>query len=102
MLIEQTLESMRAMRLLGMAEAMEEQMQTPGARKLSFEDRIGLLIERERIHRTDRRVTRLHLSELGLEIAWHHPHQPAFVVRIFQSGNRVIEDFVIDFHDCSG
>lgn len=59
MLTEQTLESMRAMRLLGMAEAFEEQLQTPGARKLSFEDRIGLLIDRERIHRTDRRITRL-------------------------------------------
>ncbi|MFC1543942.1 IS21-like element helper ATPase IstB [Gemmatimonadota bacterium] len=59
MLMEQTLESMRAMRLLGMPEAMEEQMQTPGASKLSFEDRIGLLIEREQLDRNDRRITRL-------------------------------------------
>jgi DNA replication protein DnaC len=59
MLMEQTLASMRAMRLLGMAEALEEQMQTAGAGKLSFEDRIGLLIEREQLDRDSRRITRL-------------------------------------------
>lgn len=59
MLMEQTLASMRAISLLGMSEALEEQMRTPAAGKLSFEDRIGLLIEREQLDRNGRRFSRL-------------------------------------------
>ena len=59
MLIEQTLARLRELRLDGMASALEEQQGSPDAAGLSFEDRLGLLLEREATAREDRRLTRL-------------------------------------------
>jgi len=59
MLIEQTIEEMRALRLTGMVEALEEQLRTRAASELDFADRLALLIEREKTAREDRRFTRL-------------------------------------------
>lgn len=67
MLIHPTLESLRALRLAGMAEALEEQLQSPAAAELVFEDRLALLIEREQTHRQDRRLARL-LRQATLKI----------------------------------
>lgn len=59
MLIEQTLTRLHALRLTGMATALEEQRGVPDVAQLSFEDRFALLLEREQAARADRRLTRL-------------------------------------------
>ena len=59
MLTNQTVESLRRMRLTGMAEAFLAQNQDPGCRELSFEERFGLLVDRESTYREDRRLKRL-------------------------------------------
>lgn len=73
MLTEPTLEKLRAMRLTGMAEALLEQKEQPGARKLAFEDRLGLLVDAEYLYRQNRqqerrlRVAKLRQSQASLE-----------------------------------
>ena len=59
MLIEQTFTQLRELRLTGMADALEEQQAVPDVQSLSFEDRLGLLVEREATVRQDRRLNRL-------------------------------------------
>lgn len=59
MLLEPTLTQLRHLRLDGMAAALEEQQAVPDVQSLSFEDRLGLLVEREATVREDRRLTRL-------------------------------------------
>lgn len=67
MLIQQTLDQLHALRLPGMAAALEEQLASAAARELSFEDRLALLVERERTCRDDRRLQRL-LQEARLRL----------------------------------
>ena len=67
MLIQQTLEQLHGLRLVGMAAALEEQLASSAARELAFEDRLALLVERERTCRDDRRLTRL-LQEAKLRL----------------------------------
>lgn len=51
---------MRELSLHGMVEAFTEQIERPAAVEgLGFEERLGLLIEREHTYRKDRRVARL-------------------------------------------
>jgi DNA replication protein DnaC len=70
MLLQPTLERLRELRLIGMAAALEEQAMIPDVRSLSFEDRLGLLVEREYTSREDRRLTRLlQLAKLHLPAA---------------------------------
>lgn len=59
MLVNQTVETLRRMRLIGMAEAFLAQGQDPGCRELSFEERFGLLVDQESTYREDRRLKRL-------------------------------------------
>jgi DNA replication protein DnaC len=59
MLLQHTIERLHEMRLRGMAAALEEQVASSAAAGLSFEDRIGLLVERESTWRDDRRLQRL-------------------------------------------
>jgi DNA replication protein DnaC len=59
MLMQQTLDLLHTLRLTGMASALEEQQGVPDVASLAFEDRLGLLLERERLTRGDRRLTRL-------------------------------------------
>jgi DNA replication protein DnaC len=59
LLLQPTLDRLREMRLLGMAAALEEQAMIPDVRTLNFEDRLGLLVEREHTYRENRRLTRL-------------------------------------------
>ncbi len=67
MLVNQTVESLRRMKLTGMAEAFLAQTQDAGCRELSFEERFGLLVDRESTYREDRRLKRL-LREAHLKI----------------------------------
>ena len=58
MLIQQTLEKMNAMKLAAMAEAVEQQLGSGEHAKLSFEERLGLLIDCEWAAREQRKLTR--------------------------------------------
>ena len=65
MLIHPTLDQLRALRLEGMAKAMEEQLQMSDIEDLRFEDRLALLIDRESTERASRRLkTRLRKAKL--------------------------------------
>jgi len=58
MLTEQTLEKMNGMKLSAMAEAFEQQLGSGEHAKLSFEERIGLLVDCEWTAREQRKLTR--------------------------------------------
>ena len=58
-MIQPTLDALNALKLHGMAAALSEQMTQSAAQGLSFEERIGLLVEREAVFRENRRLTRL-------------------------------------------
>jgi DNA replication protein DnaC len=59
MLTQSTLDHLRTLKLDGMARALEEQRALPACHDLAFEDRLGLLIDRERSWRDSRRLERL-------------------------------------------
>jgi DNA replication protein DnaC len=65
MLIHPILEKLHTLRLTGMARAMEEQLKMPEVVSLPFEDRLGLLVEREETERASRRLrSRLRTAKL--------------------------------------
>jgi len=65
MLIEQTLDKLHQLRLTGIAQALREQLQSQESHSLSFEDRLGLLVDREWDVRESRGLTRrLQLAHL--------------------------------------
>jgi DNA replication protein DnaC len=67
MLIHPTVEKLRELQLAGMADALIDQLQTPDVASLSFEDRLGLLVDREETVRENRRLkTRLTQARLRL------------------------------------
>jgi len=59
MLIQPTLDSLNRLKLYGMAAALSEQLTQSAAHGLAFEERFGLLVEREVVHRENRRLRRL-------------------------------------------
>ncbi len=59
MLTQQTLTRLHALKLDGMARAFEEQIGQPAAHGLAFEERFGLLVDREAAWRDTRRLERL-------------------------------------------
>jgi len=67
MLNEQTIEKLYAMKLHGMAEAFQEQLQQPDITDLAFEERLGLLVDRQWTWQEDRRMRRL-LANAKLKI----------------------------------
>jgi DNA replication protein DnaC len=54
-----TIAQLRELKLEGLATALQEQLAQPDMTALSFEERFGLLVERELHHRQDRRLERL-------------------------------------------
>jgi DNA replication protein DnaC len=63
----QTLEKLRALRLEGMAQALEEQRHQNDIVPLSFEDRLGLLVERQWLWKENRALaTRLKNAQLKI------------------------------------
>jgi len=79
MLTHPTLDKLQTLRLTGMLKALSEQMQMPDIADLSFEERLGLLVDREMTERHDRRLkTRLRQAKLRLsaaleDIDYRHP-----------------------------
>jgi DNA replication protein DnaC len=59
MLIQQTLDSLYAMKLNGMADGFKDQMNQPNIQDLSFEERFALLVDRQCTYKEDRKMKRL-------------------------------------------
>ncbi len=79
MLTHPTLDKLNMLRFTGMAKALSEQMQLPEIEQLGFEERLGLLIDREMTERDDRRLkSRLRKARLKQnacleDIDYRHP-----------------------------
>lgn len=79
MLNQPTIQKLQAMKLYGMADAFREQIETPSSSQLSFEERFGLLIDRQWSWKEGRALTRrLQLAkfkEHGVveDIDYQHP-----------------------------
>ena len=73
MLIHPVLEQLQSLRFTGMAEALSEQLQDSTLASLSFEERLGFLVEREASKRSQKllqsrlKQAKLHLSNACLE-----------------------------------
>src|SRR5260370_26017708 len=106
MLTQPTIEKLYIMRLRGMAEAFQQQQEDANIHGLSFEERLGLLIDRQwnwrqnralerrlRIgrlqgpacvedidYRTPRGLDRQLARSLTAESAWVPEHQPRFLI----------------------
>src|SRR6202048_907585 len=68
MLTQNTLETLRHRKLHGMAQALEEQRDTPNTHALAFEERLALLVDRERLSRQNCRYRGL-LREARLKVS---------------------------------
>ncbi len=68
MLNQHTLQLLTQLKLDGMARAFEEQSSQTHAASLSFEERFGLLVDREFMHRDTKRVDRL-LKQAKLKVS---------------------------------
>ncbi|MBU1338652.1 MAG: IS21-like element helper ATPase IstB [Acidobacteria bacterium] len=79
MLTHPTLEQLRSLKLSGMVKALEEQIQMVDLKELSFEERLGLLVDREVTVRRNRKLqTLLKKAKLRLnasieDIDYRHP-----------------------------
>src|SRR5262245_2802168 len=59
MLNQPTLDTLRRLKLTGLAEAYAQQLEQPEAQRLSFDERLAMLVDREIIYRESRRQRRL-------------------------------------------
>ena len=59
MMMNTTLDQLRQLKLVSMAQALQEQMQQSGISAMSFEERLALLVDREVHGRQDRRCAKL-------------------------------------------
>ena len=79
MLTHPTLEKLHSLKLSGMVNALEEQIQMGDLKELSFEERLGLLVDREVTERRNRKLqTLLKKAKLRLnasieDIDYRHP-----------------------------
>ena len=79
MLNQQTMEKLLALRLEGMAQALEEQRRQADVSRLDFEERFALLVERQWAWRENRALAaRLHHAQLKVaacleDIDYRHP-----------------------------
>ena len=79
MLNHQTMEKLSALRLEGMAQGLEEQRRQADISQLDFEERFGLLVERQWLWRENRALAaRLHYAQLKVaasleDIDYRHP-----------------------------
>lgn len=79
MLTHPTLDKLQRLKFTGMATALAEQMQMPAIEELAFEERLGLLVDRELTERENRHLTsRLRRARLKHQAAledidYRHP-----------------------------
>jgi len=95
MLTQNTLTTLKTLRLEGMARAFEEQLQNAQAQALSFEERIAMLVDREATHRDSERVSRLlkgarlKVGSAAIEDIDYRTGGPARYVRVQETGGRL-------------
>lgn len=66
MLIQPTIENLKMLKLFGMVHALESQMQVPDHKDLSFEDRLGLIVDTELTFRESKKTkSRLKTAKLA-------------------------------------
>jgi DNA replication protein DnaC len=81
MMIQQTLEKLRALRLSGMVEAYRQQTENPDVCSLSFEERLGLLVDQHWSWRENKamlrrlKTSRLDTEPCVEEINYRYPRQ---------------------------
>ncbi|MBW2671041.1 MAG: IS21-like element helper ATPase IstB [Deltaproteobacteria bacterium] len=81
MLTHPIFEKLEQLRFYGMLKALEEQMQMPDIKQLGFEERLGLLVDREMTERENRRLkTRLRKAKLRQnacveDVNFRHPRK---------------------------
>lgn len=93
MLIEQTLDKLHHLKLTGMAQALREQLQNPACQALAFDDRLGLMVDREWDVRESRGLTR------RLQMA--HLTQPATIEDIdFQTPRGLDKAGLLSLAEC--
>ena len=94
MLMHPTLDKLNHLPFAGMAAALREQLDDPNTyQSLSFEERLGLLLDREHIERENRRLaTRLRTAKF--------PIQACVEDLDFQSGRKLDKNAVIALMDC--
>ena len=80
MLTHQTLETLRRLKLTGMADGLEQQLAQPSTHEeLGFEERMALLVDRESTHRNNNKIERLlkaaklKLQAQPQDIDYRHP-----------------------------
>ena len=79
MLTHPTVEKLHSLKLNGMVKALEEQLGMPDLKELTFEERLGLLVDREVTERQNRKLqTRLKKAKLRLnasleDLDYRHP-----------------------------
>lgn len=79
MLQHPTLEKLQALNLIGMVHALQEQLRMPEVARLSFEERLGLLVDREATEQENRRLARrlgqarLRLPAVLEDVDFRHP-----------------------------
>ena len=73
MVLEETLEKLKSMKLYGMVTAMEEQRNQPEITALNLEDRFGLLVDQQWTYKENRRLkhrlgrARLKITDAAVE-----------------------------------
>jgi DNA replication protein DnaC len=82
MLREQTFEKLYSLKLHGMAQALEQQLQQPEAASLGFEERLGMLVDAQWLWRENRAIARRlrsaklkHAAASMEDINYRHPRQ---------------------------
>lgn len=102
MLSTQTLEKLNALRLEGMAQALEEQRRQSDICQLDFEERLGLLVERQWLWKENRALaTRLHYARLKVsasleDIDYRHPRG----LKRAQIDQLRCSDWIPQHHNC--
>ena len=102
MLNHQTMDKLMALRLEGMAQALEEQRRQADISQLDFEERFGLLVERQWLWRENRALAaRLHHAQLKVaasleDIDYRHPRG----LKRAQIDQLRASQWVADHHNC--
>jgi hypothetical protein len=68
MLDEQTIATLNAMKLLGMAKGLEERLNTPAHAELSHAEFVGFLVQDEKLYRDNQRLKRLLKNAMSRDI----------------------------------
>ena len=97
MLNHPTYERLTHLRLFGMVQALTEQARTPDLQALTFEERLGLRVDREIAERQNRQIrnrlrqARLKQAAVAEDIDYRHPRglDRAAVRRLFE---RIIDE----------